>query len=274
MKAQQAQQQASKGLRRVRIILFICALLILITGAVIWVLNSLNSTPALLTTLFGAVTTVIAFIQLIPILFPPKTPDPVAPLVTVNTPVTVHNVVPPIPINNYIVLPSSQPALQVQGPPASPTLSSIDSQAALTSGSLYANPLSLRALPLPGEAKHIQKREKNVREIYAQMIEPGVSAAALCGIGGVGKSTLTSLVFDYAEQERRAGRGPFAGEPVLLRLNENTSFLELATNIYASVEKPMPPDFAHLPPQAQAYALFNALNTPTSVETPRLIILD
>jgi hypothetical protein len=29
----------------------------------------------------------------------------------------------------------------------------------------------------------------------------------------------------------------------------------------------MPPDFASLPPQTQAYALFNALNMPTSVET-------
>ena len=92
MGMQQVQEKSSKWPKRVRIMLFVCALLILITGAVIWVLNSLNSTPALLTTLFGAAAAIIAFIQLIPIIFPAKTPDPVNPPITVNTPVTVNNV--------------------------------------------------------------------------------------------------------------------------------------------------------------------------------------
>ena len=269
MKAQQVQQQgqASKGLRRVRIILFVCALLGLIAAAIFWLLNI---QPAVFSTIFGASGAIVGFIALYPIIVPPKTPDPI------NQPLTVQNVVQSPPVNIYNVLPSSQIVPQVQAPSAPPTLPAADSQPspAPVGGSFYANPLSLRSLPLPAGAKHIQKREKNVREIYAQLIEPGVSAVALCGIGGVGKSTLASLAFDYAERERRAGRGPFTGEPVLLRLNENTSFLELATNIYACVEKSMPPDFAHLPPQAQAYALFNALNTSTSSETPRLIILD
>src|SRR5579859_616408 len=273
MSAQQIQQQASKWPRRVRIILFVCALLGLAAAAVFWLLNI---QPAVFSTVFGASGVIVGFIALYPIIVPPKTPDPVSPQVTVNTPVTVQNVVQPAPVNIYNVLSSAQIASQVQASSAPPTLPAADSQppSAPVGGSLYANPLSLRSLPLPGGAKHIQKREQNVKDIYAQLIEPGVSAVALCGIGGVGKSTLASLVFDYTEQERRAGRGPCAGEPVLLRLNENTSFLELATNIYACVEKSMPPDFAHLPPQAQAYALFNALNTPAAPQTPRLIILD
>ena len=274
MSAQQAQQQAAKWPRRVRITLFVCALLGLVAAAIFWLLNI---QPGLFTTIFGASGVICAFIALYPIIVPPKTPDAANPPVTVNTPVTVNNVIPPTPINIYNVLPpSSQPTPQVQPPSTSPTPSAPDRQPSptQTAGSLYANPLSLRSLPLPAGAKHIQKREKNVKEIHAQLIAPGVSAVALCGIGGAGKSTLASLVFDYTEQERKAGRGPFAGEPVLLRLNENTAFLELATNIYACLDKPMPPDFAHLPPQAQAYALFNALNTPASPETPRLIILD
>lgn len=275
MKAQQAQGQAANWSRRVRIVLFVCALLGLVAAAIFWLLNI---QPGVFSTVFVALGVIFALIALYPIIVPPKTPDPAntSPQVTVNTPVTVHNEVSHPPINIYNVLPSLQPAPQVQASPAPPTLPAPDSQpsSVLADSSRYANALSLRSLPLPGGAKHIQKREKNVKEIYAQLIEPGVSAVALCGIGGVGKSTLASLVFDYTEQERTAGRGPFAGAPMLLRLNENTSFLELATNIYASVEKPMPPDFAHLPPQAQAYALFNALNTPASLETPRLIILD
>src|SRR5579859_6158227 len=273
MSAQQVQRQASKWPRRVRIILFVCALLGLAAAAVFWLLNI---QPAVFSTVFAASGVIVGFIALYPIIVPPKAPDPVSPQVTVNTPVTVQNVVQPAPVNIYNVLSSAQIASQVQASSAPPTLPAADSQppSAPVGGSLYANPLSLRSLPLPGGAKHIQKREQNVKDIYAQLIEPGVSAVALCGIGGVGKSTLASLVFDYTEQERRAGRGPCAGEPVLLRLNENTSFLELATNIYACVEKSMPPDFAHLPPQAQAYALFNALNAPAAPQTPRLIILD
>jgi tetratricopeptide (TPR) repeat protein len=273
MNAQQAQGQASKWSRRVRIILFACALLGLVAAAVFWLLNI---QPGVFSTLFGASGVIIGLIALIPIIFPAKTPDPVSPQVTVNTPVHVDNVVPPAPINIYNVLSPSQPAPQVQvsSTPATLSAAGSQSQAALPAGAYYANPLSLRSLPLPGGAKHIQRREKNVKEIYAQLIEPGVSAVALCGIGGVGKSTLASLVFNYTEQERKAARGPFAGEPVLLRINENTSFLELATNIFACVEKSIPPDFASLPPQAQAYALFNALNTPAAAETPRLVILD
>src|SRR5579863_77827 len=220
MSAQQVQQQASKWPRRVRIILFSCALLGLVAAAVFWLLNI---QPGVFSTVFGASGVIVVFIALYPIIVPSKTPDTDSPQVTVNTPVTVHNVVPPTPINNYIVLPSSQPVPQVQASPSPPTLPDADSQSQVGSagGSPYANPLSLRSLPLPAGAKHIQKREKNVREIYAQLVEPAVSAVALCGIGGVGKSTLASLVFDYAEAERKAGRGPFAGEPVLLRLNEN-----------------------------------------------------
>jgi hypothetical protein len=268
MNAQQVQGQAPKWPRRVRITLFLCALG-LIAAAVFWLLNI---QPGVFSTIFGASGVIFTLIAVYPIIVPPKTPDLVSspPQVTVNTPVTVNNVVPPTPINNYIVLPASRPAPQVQVP----TTPDSQSQAALAAGSSYAHPISLRSLPLPGGAKHIQRREKNVKDIYAQLIESGVSAVALCGIGGVGKSTLAALIFDYTKEERNASRGPFAGEPVLLRLNENTSFLELATNIYACVERPMPPDFAHLPPQAQAYALFNALNTSTSPETPRLVILD
>jgi len=124
MKAQQAQGRISKWPRRVRIMLFACALLGLIAAAVFWLLNI---QPGVFSSLFGASGVIIGLIALIPIFFPAKTPDPVGPQVTVNTPVTVNNVVPPTPINNYIVLPSSQLAPQVQAS-SIPTLSAPDSQ--------------------------------------------------------------------------------------------------------------------------------------------------
>jgi len=112
-----------------------------------------------------------------------------------------------------------------------------------------------------------------VKEIYTLLVEPHTAAVALIGMGGIGKSTLASLVLNYAEREQRAGGGIFQGEPVLLRINENTTFLELAANIFAAVGKPVP-DLSSLPPQNQAYATFNALNTTDTTDTPRLIILD
>src|ERR1700674_3660354 len=156
MNAQSARGQASKWSRRVRIMLFACALVGLVAAAVFWLLNI---QPGVFSTLFGASGVIIGLIALIPIIFPAKTPDPVSPQVTVNTPVTVNNVVQPAPINNYIVLSSSQPASQVQVSSAPQTLSVPGStaQTALTAGSSYANPLSLRSLPLPGGAKHIQR---------------------------------------------------------------------------------------------------------------------
>src|SRR6266571_7385095 len=63
-------QQKSKWPTRMRIIGFLIALLILITGAAIWIWNSLNSVPALLTTIFGVLATIFTFLQLIPVIFP------------------------------------------------------------------------------------------------------------------------------------------------------------------------------------------------------------
>src|SRR5689334_3744118 len=123
MSAQQVQGpgQASKWPRRVRIILFACALLGLVAAAIFWLLNI---QPGVFSTIFGASGVIVGFIALYPIIVPARTPDPVSP-----TPqVTVQNVVQPAPVNNYIVLPSSQIASQVQASPAPPTLRSADRQ--------------------------------------------------------------------------------------------------------------------------------------------------
>ena len=129
---QQIQRQKSKWPARVRVIGFILALLILIIGAIIWVLNNMNSLPAFLTTIFGAVAVIIAFIQLIPIIFPQKQ--------SVDTqPSQPSSTVPPI--NIYNVMPSSQSASDL-----SPSPPSSDQHNDASSSS---NSLTLYSFPLP-----------------------------------------------------------------------------------------------------------------------------
>jgi hypothetical protein len=254
---QHTQDQKSKWPTRVRVIGFVLALLILIAGATTWVLNSLNSLPAFFATIFGALAVVIAFIQLIPIIFPPKSSEPAH---TSQPASTVQ------PINIYNVIPSSQSAT----PSVSTALPEHDQP---TNSSSRSGSLTLRAFPLPTDSRSIQQREEVVKEIYALIINAGTSAVVLTGIGGIGKSTLAALVLNYAERERRSGRGQFRREPVMLRINENTTFLELAANLFAAVEKTMP-DLSGAPPQNQAFAVVNALNTSEAIDMPRLIILD
>jgi tetratricopeptide (TPR) repeat protein len=254
---QQIQKQQSKWPTRVRVIGFILALLILIAGATVWALNSLNSLPALFATIFGALAAIIAFIQLIPIIFPQKSPQPAQSSQPASS-------VPPI--NIYNVIPPAQSA-----PPVVSSTSTEPEQH--TDAPSRSNSLTLRAFPLPTGSRSIQQRDEVVKEIYTLLIDAGTAAVVLTGIGGIGKSTLAALVLNYAERERQAGKGPFRREAVLLRINENTTFLELAANLFAAVEKPMP-DLSGAPPQNQAFAVVNALNTTEAADKPRLIILD
>ena len=116
----------------------------------------------------------------------------------------------------------------------------------------------------------IQPRERDVKEVYAQLIRPDISVLALTGIAGIGKSTLADLVVNYAEKQRGDGRGPFLAQPFWLRVDPAVTLLHLTEKIFDALGKPLP-DFQHLSPQDQARTLFHALNT---TETPRLVILD
>ncbi len=255
---QQVQGRQPKRSIRVRLIVFIIALLILIAGAIFLALQSLNSLPALIVTIFGALATIFTFLQLWPIFFQ-KPPGPVAaaPPVPVPQPINIHFHNPGGTASTMlpVITTETQPVSTLPDPPA-PAIARDD--------------LTLHALPLPTDPSSIQQRQIAVDEIYSLLVAPDTAAVVLTGIGGIGKSTLASLVFNHAERERRAGRGPFQSEAILLRINDNTTFLELATNLFAATNRSMP-NLANLPPQNQAFAVFNALNT---TDQPRLIVLD
>jgi len=124
--------------------------------------------------------------------------------------------------------------------------------------------------PPPTDSRTIQQRERVVKEVYANLTQPDITAIALTGIGGVGKSTLAALIHRYAEEQRRDGNGPFTANALWLRIDPTVTMTDLAGTLLEALGKPML-DLGDLTPQNLAVALFNALNT---TEEARLIVLD
>jgi tetratricopeptide (TPR) repeat protein len=127
------------------------------------------------------------------------------------------------------------------------------------------------ALLPPTDPKFIQQREKVVKEVYKKLVDPNTSAIALTGIAGVGKSTLAALIYRYAEDQRRVGRGIFTAPPIWIRVDASlNNMVNLATKIYEALGK-QPPEFGGFSPHEQAAALFHLMDKSDKV---RLIILD
>jgi tetratricopeptide (TPR) repeat protein len=125
-------------------------------------------------------------------------------------------------------------------------------------------------IPPPTDPRTIHQRENTVKDVYEKLTGPGLTALVLTGIGGVGKSTLAALVYRYAEEQRRAGKGLFIGAAIWLNIDSSVTFADLAGNLCEFYGKALP-DFTSMALQHQAMALFNVLNSP---DQPRLIILD
>jgi tetratricopeptide (TPR) repeat protein len=125
-------------------------------------------------------------------------------------------------------------------------------------------------LPPPTDPRIIQQRENDVKAVYNQLTQPSITAIALTGISGIGKSTLAALIYRYAENQRHNGSVPFTAESLWLTINPAVTMTDLVGTLIETLGKPML-DLATLSPQNQAAALFNALNT---VDKPSLIILD
>ncbi len=168
----------------------------------------------------------------------------------------------PVPLNINVNIPSYQP---VPVPP-SPT----PALAPVPEPPPPSLPYRGMAQPPSTNPKTIQQRINAVKEVYEKLTQADISAVVLVGIGGQGKSTLASLVYNYAEQQRKQDKGPFKGETLWLRVEENATFLTVAENIFTALGN-RPAGFEQLPSQSQAYALVNALN---KLDPPLLIVLD
>jgi tetratricopeptide (TPR) repeat protein/transcriptional regulator with XRE-family HTH domain len=122
----------------------------------------------------------------------------------------------------------------------------------------------------PTDVESIQQRKTVVKEVYALLVQPHISSIVLTGIGGVGKSTLAALVFQYVVAQQGANTCPFVCEGFWLTINENTTFIDLAGTLFAAFGKSLP-DLSMLSPHSQALSLVNLLN---STERLHLIVLD
>ncbi len=235
----------------VRWVVLIAVLVLIAFGAIAWVGSSQGSwfsiLPILLFTVLGVVFSLLQWLfpisagsheqHMISSLAPhvSPTPSPVAALPQI----IVH-------------VPTTQPL-----PPAL-----MASEKAAFRGILGFPPLT--------DSRTIEQREKVVKEVYVNLIQPDITAIVLTGIGGVGKSTLAALIHRYAEERRRTGSGPFTASALWLRIDPAVTMTDLAGTLFEALGKSMP-DLGDLTPQNLAVALFNALNT---TEQARLIVLD
>ena len=149
----------------------------------------------------------------------------------------------------------------------------IDTHMAMKDALLTSAKLAHRGivgLPPPTDPRTIQQREKVVKEVYTKLIQSDITAIALTGIGGVGKSTIAALIYRYVEEQRQTHISPFLAKTLWLTIDPAVTFVDLAGNLFEALDKSLP-DLGNLAPQNQAVALFNALN---SISKTRLIILD
>jgi len=256
------QKQKRNGFsRRQRLIAtIIVALIVALAIATAQVLSGAKIIPDIWATvsnaIVGAFGVLFAFFALIPFLFPSDDPQPVSATAT-QAPAPSPISAPPQPI----IIQLQQPLAPQPLPPpiAQPPVPEKPVSGSITGSFPPTNP------------RTIQQRRKLVEEVYATLTKPDINCLVLTGIGGIGKSTAAALVYNYAEQQRKDGKGPFAAAALWITVEQTTAtFAYLAETISAVLGKPVP-DFGKLPPQNQAAALFNVLNTP---DHPRLIAVN
>ena len=209
----------------------------------IWGITAVEQ-GAIAAAIIGTLNAIFAYVPIVSV--DEETEQNVAIAPVSSQPVTV--------VNNIYTTPSSSPTPALPPVPAPPPSSTYRGM----------------AQPPSTNPKTILQRTNAVKEVYEQLSQTDISALVLVGIGGLGKSTLAALVYNYVEQQRKQGKGPFKRETLWLRVEENATFLTVAENIFTALDN-KPPNFEQLPPQSQAYALLNALD---KLDPPLLIVLD
>lgn len=230
-------------------------ILLIVVGIIIWVVTSQNSLTTILPiVIFTVLGVIIALFQW---LFPVSSNAPD------HAPTAIQSSLVP-QLSSATSSLSTMPEFHVYIPPA-------DHTHPPQSGPLEKRTYrGIMGVPPPTDPRTIQQRETVVKDIFARLIRHDTTAVVLTGIGGVGKSTLAALIYRYAEEQRRAGNGPFAAEAVWLNIDPAVTLADLAGNLFEVLGKPLP-DFTNLSLQHQAMALLNVLST---TDEPRLIVLD
>ena len=251
----QQQDHKRKQSARIRWLIASIVLVLIVAGTVIWVVTDQASLIGILPIVIFTVLGVV--IGLFQWLFP------------VSSSTTEHH--------HILYHPSLTPQVSIATPPPTTTpenivhVSPTDHTHPTRSGPLD-KPIyrGIMSVPPPTDPRTIQQREKVVKDIFAKLTQPDITAVVLTGIGGVGKSTVAALVYRYAEQRRRESIGPFTAGVIWLNIDPAVTFADLAGNLFEILGKPLP-DFTNLSLRHQAMALLNVLNT---TDQPRLVILD
>ncbi len=241
MESTQEQGQKRRWLSR-RTLLTITILLAALVIIIVWILSSLGIIP---TPLASALSAIVSVAGVVVAILPSNKAEPATP--------------------------PAQASVQVPTPPA--TTSQLPSIVQLPTTSLLPAKTPYRGIvgvPPSTDPKTIEQRENIVTYVYRKLTQPDTAAIVLTGIGGVGKSTLAALIYRYAEEQWRAGNGPFTAEALWLRVDPAATMADLIGTVFEALGKPVP-DFGSLSPHNQAAALCNALNAP---DQARLVVLD
>jgi hypothetical protein len=230
--ASQTPAKARKRLTK-RVVLDIIVIIIAIVVAVIWILNILGIIRGSWTPIFTGIFALLSAVFAFLQVMHPASSSPQQPL-----PIIVQ-----IPPTEFL---PPQPSFE------KPAHRGIVGFPPLTDG------------------RAIQQREHVVKDVYRKLMQDNITAIALTGIGGVGKSTLAALIYRYVEEQRHSYTSPFLAETIWLTVDPAVTFTDLVGNLFEALGKSLL-DLSNLAPQNQAVALFNALD---STDKPRLIILD